>query len=209
MKLYDCTQAPNARRVRIFMVEKGLDISKVEIDIASGENLQQDFLNKNPRGVLPLLELDDGSYLDESIAICRYLEELNPEPALMGVDAKSKARIESCQRHIEFDAFLPLADVLRNSVPQFKERAIPGTCDVMAIEALVERGIQSYQRFLERLNCNLKENSYVAGNEFSVADITALCAIDFARWAKLEIPEHHEHTRNWYEKVSTRSSALA
>lgn len=209
MKLYDCTQAPNARRVRIFVAEKGLDIPKVEIDIAGGENLQADFLNKNPRGVLPLLELDDGSYLDESIAICRYLEERNPEPALMGVDAKSKARIESCQRHIEFDAILPLADILRNSVPEFKERAIPGTTGVVAIESLVERGINSYQRFLERLNNNLKENRYVAGDEFSIADITALCAIDFAKWAKLEIPFHHEHTLHWYEKVSTRSSALA
>lgn len=209
MKLYNCTQAPNARRVRIFMAEKGLDIPKVEIDIAGGENLTPDFLSKNPRGVLPLLQLDDGSYLDESIAICRYLEELYPEPALMGVDAKSKARIESCQRHIEFDAILPLADVLRNSVPQFKERAIPGTTGVIAIESLVERGINSYQRFLERLNNNLKENRYVAGDQFSIADITALCAIDFAKWAKLEIPLQHQYTLQWYEKVSTRSSVLA
>lgn len=209
MKLYDCTQAPNARRVRIFIAEKGLEIPRVEVDIAGGENLQADFLNKNPRGLLPLLELDDGSYLDESIAICRYLEELHPEPAMMGVDTKSKARIESCQRHIEFDAILPLADVLRNSVPQFKERAIAGTTGVAAIKPLVDRGINSYHRFLNRLDENLKANRYVAGTEFSVADITALCAIDFARWAQLEIPEHHKHTRQWYERVSARSSIFA
>ncbi|TWX64316.1 glutathione S-transferase [Colwellia demingiae] len=209
MKLYDCTQAPNARRVRIFIAEKGLDIPKVEVDIAGGENLQADFLNKNPRGLLPLLELDDGSYLDESVAICRYLEELHPEPALMGIDAKSKARIDSTQRHIEFDAISPLADVFRNSVLQFKERAIAGTTGVAAIEPLVDRGINSYQRFLDRLNENLKVNKYVAGPEFSIADITALCAIDFARWVKLEIPEYHTHTRQWYELVSSRPSVCA
>lgn len=209
MKLYDCTQAPNARRVRIFVAEKGLVIPRVEIDIAGGENLQADFLNKNPRGLLPLLELDDGSYLDESIAICRYLEELHPEPPMMGVDAKSKARIESCQRHIEFDAILPLADVLRNSIPQFKERAIPGTTGVTAIESLVDRGINSYHRFLNRLDENLKANRYVAGTEFSIADITALCAVDFARWAKLEIPENHKYTLQWYERVNKRASVSA
>lgn len=93
MKLYDCTSAPNTRRVRMFMAEKGIVIPRVEIDIAQGENLQSNFLSKNPRGVLPLLELDDGSYLDESVAICRYFEEIQPEPALMGHDAKSKDRI--------------------------------------------------------------------------------------------------------------------
>ncbi|RTE64539.1 glutathione S-transferase [Amphritea opalescens] len=209
MKLYDCTSAPNTRRVRMFMAEKGIDIPRIEIDIAQGENLQSDFLSKNPRGVLPLLELDDGSYLDESIAICRYLEELHPEPALMGHDAKTKAKIESCQRHIEFDALLPLADVLRNSAPTFKERALPGTSGVIAIDALVDRGIASYQRFLERLNDRLKDQPYVAGESFSIADITALCALDFAKWAKLKTPEQHTHILRWYALVNTRTSAGA
>ena len=209
MKLYDCTQAPNARRVRIFIAEKGIDIEKIEIDIAGGENLLPAFLEKNPRGVLPLLELDDGSYLDESTAICRYLEALYPAPVLMGRNAKEQALIETRQRHIEFDALLPLADILRNSVSQFKERAIPGTDGVHAIEALVERGIVSYHRFLERLNDTLKVQQYVAGDEFSVADITALCAIDFAKWTKLELPEQHEYTCRWYEMVSARPSMQA
>lgn len=209
MKLYDCTQAPNARRVRIFMAEKGIDIPKMEIDIAGGENLLPAFLEKNPRGVLPLLQLDDGTYLDESVAICRYFEETYPAPPLMGTDPKSKALIESHLRHIEFDAFLPLADVLRNSAPHFKERAIPGTQGVIAIEGLVKRGIASYQRFLKHLNNSLKTHPYVAGDEFTIADITALCAIDFATWARLEIPEQHEHTRRWYAEINARASARA
>ncbi|MCO4757130.1 MAG: glutathione S-transferase family protein [Oceanospirillaceae bacterium] len=209
MKLYDCTQAPNARRVRIFLAEKGIDIPTIEIDIAGGENLLPAFLEKNPRGVLPLLELDDGTYLDESSAICRYFEETYPTVPLMGTDAKSKALIESCLRHIEFDAFLPLADVLRNSVPHFKERAIPGTQGVLAIEGLIERGIKSYQRFLDRLNSRLEAHCYVAGDEFTIADITALCAIDFAKWARLEIPEQHEHIQRWYDEISARASAQA
>lgn len=120
-----------------------------------------------------------------------------------------KAKIESCQRHIEFDALLPLADVLRNSVPHFKERALAGTSGVIAIDALVERGITSYHRFLERLNKNLEDQPYVAGKTFSIADITALCALDFAKWAKLKTPEHHTHTLRWYAHVSARSSASA
>lgn len=191
------------------MAEKGIDIEKIEIDIAGGENLLPAFLEKNPRGVLPLLELDDGSYLDESIAICRYLEALYPNPVLMGENAKEKALIESRQRHIEFDALLPLADILRNSVPQFKERAIPGAQGVLAIDDLVGRGVESFQRFLERLNNTLQVNRYVAGDKFSVADITALCAIDFAKWAKIQIPNQHECTQRWYEKVNARPSTRA
>jgi len=209
MKLYDCTQAPNARRVRIFMAEKGIEIPRVEVDIPAGENLNSAFRSKNPRGVIPTLELDDGSCIDESVAICRYLEELHPEPPLMGSDAKSKAQVESRQRHMEFDGLLPLADILRNSVPSFADRAIPGTTGIAAIRALVPRGIESFQRFQERLNADLEKTIYIAGEQFSIADITAICVIDFAKWVKLEIPEHHENTRRWYERVSARPSISA
>lgn len=206
MKLYDCTQAPNARRVRIFMAEKGIEIPRVEVDIPAGENLKSAFRSKNPRGVIPTLELDDGSCIDESVAICRYLEELHPEPPLMGSDAKSKALVESRQRHMEFDGLLPLADILRNSVPSFADRAIPGATGIAAIRELVPRGIESFQRFQERLNDDLEKTIYIAGERFSIADITAICVFDFAKWVKLEIPEHHENTRRWYERVSARPS---
>jgi glutathione S-transferase len=206
MILYDCEHAPNGRRVNIFLAEKGIEIPKVEINIIAGENMSPEYLAKNPRGVIPLLELDDGSYLDESVAICRYFEEIQPNPPLMGTDPASKALIESRQRHVEFDGLLPLADIFRNSAPGFENRGIPGTSDVSAIEALVPRGISSFQRFLERLNATLEENRYLAGEQFSIADITALCVIDFAKLAKISVPKPHIHTIRWYDLVSRRPS---
>ena len=209
MKLYDCQQAPNGRRVRMFLAEKGIDIPTVEVNIMEGENLTPEFLAVNPRGVLPVLELDDGTCIDETVAICRYFENEVPSPALMGTDSKSKAIIESRQRHIEFDGLLPLGDVIRNSSPVFDTRALPGTSNVKAIESLVERGMNSIQRFYDRLNEMLSANTYIAGEEFTIADITALCAVDFAQLAKISIPENHANTLRWYQKVSSRSSTSA
>jgi len=210
MKLYDCTLAPNPRRVRIFLAEKGIEIEKVQVDIVKGENLRPEFLNINPRGLLPVLELDDGTRIDETIAICRYLEEIRPEPALLGSDALSKAVIESWQRHVEIDGFLAAAEAFRNDNPIFSQRAIPGVTErVDAIPALVARGRASTLRFFDRLNHRLASCSFVAGDTFSIADITALCTVDFARWAKLEVPVEHTHTRRWYETVSKRPSASA
>jgi glutathione S-transferase len=193
----------------MFLAEKSIEIPKVEIDIMGGENLESNYLEKNPRGVLPLLELDDGTYIDESVAICRYFEELHPSPPLMGTNARTKALIESRQRHMEFDGLLALADIVRNSAPGFQKRGIPGVSGVAAIEALVARGVNSFTRFLERLNTSLADSEYIAGEEFSIADITAICIIDFARWANIDIPEHDDHTRRWYDRVSSRPSATA
>lgn len=209
MKLYDCTQAPNPRRVRIFMAEKGIDIPKIEIDIVGGENLEDDFLSKNPRGVIPTLELDDGSYIDESVAICRYLEELYPEKPLFGTDAKSKAIIDSRQRHMEFDGLLPAADIFRNSAPPFADRVIPGSSGITAIAELVPRGVERFQQFLTHLNDDLGKTEYIAGDQFSIADITAFCIIDFAKWVKMEIPKDHINTIRWYELIGKRGSFSA
>jgi glutathione S-transferase len=210
MKLYDMQMAPNPRRVRIFLAEKGLDVELVEINLMEGENLSEDFLKINPRGTLPTLELDDGTYLDESVAICRYLEELHPEPRLMGTDALSKALIESCQRQVEFDGFQPLLDTFRNTFPAFAERGVPGLpAEYKAIPELAERGQRRYQLFMKTLNDRLAKQDYVAGDKFSIADITALCAIDFAKVIEIEIPEEYTHARRWYEQVSNRPSANA
>jgi glutathione S-transferase len=209
MKLFDCRNAPSARRVRIFLAEKGIELSTEEIDVVNGDNLQPSYLAKNPRGVVPLLELDDGTCIDESVAICRYFEQQQPIPSLMGSDAKSAALVESRQRHIEFDGLLPLADIFRNATPAFKHRGIPGTTEVDAIDALVPRGQQSFTRFLERLEQLLVSSEYIAGAAFSIADITALCTIDFAKLARIMIPENHPNTSQWYEKVSSRPSYSA
>ncbi len=205
MKLYDMNMAPNPRRVRIFLAEKNIDIPMMEIDLIEGENLNEDFLKINPRGTLPTLELDDGSCLDESVAICRYFEELHPEPCLMGADALSKARIEACQRHMEFDGLIPLLESFRNSFPAFSERAVPGLpAEYKAIAELAERGQRRYRLFMKTFNDRLASRDYVAGKDFSIADITAFCAIDFAKMMKIELPEEYTHARRWFEQVSAR-----
>ncbi len=210
MKLFNCQQAPSPRRVRIFLREKGLTIECVEVNILAGENLQADFLSINPRGLIPTLELDDGTRIDEVVAICRYLEEKCPSPPLMGTDAKSKAIIESRNRHIEIDGGNAVADALRNSAPAFAKRGLQGvTEETPAIPALVTRGQAGITRFYEALNNYLADNEFVAGREFSIADITALCVVDFAGWVKRPIPQEHLHTKRWYASVSARESASA
>jgi len=209
MKLYDCKMAPNPRRVRIFIAEKGLQIPAVEVSIVDGENLKPEYLKVNPRGLLPVLELDDGTRLDETQAICRYLEETHPEPNLMGRTTLERAQIESWQRHMEFDGMTAVSEVVRNSIPAFSSRGLPGvTQPVAAIPALVERGTQSVKRFYDRLEQRLKESEYVGGNRFSIADITALCVVDVAKnRINLPIPEDNKQTQRWYGAVSARTSA--
>jgi glutathione S-transferase len=209
MKLYDCKMAPNPRRVRIFIAEKGLQIPAVEVSIVDGENLKPEYLKVNPRGLLPVLELDDGTRLDETQAICRYLEETHPEPNLMGRTTLERAQIESWQRHMEFDGMTAVSEVVRNSIPAFSSRGLPGvTQPVAAIPALVERGTQSVKRFYDRLEQRLKESEYVGGNRFSIADITALCVVDVAKnRINLPIPADNKQTQRWYETVSARTSA--
>lgn len=211
MKLYDMKMAPNPRRVRIFLAEKGIsDFDRVEIDISEGENLREEFLKINPRGQIPTLVLDDGTCLDESVAICRYLEETCPEPNLMGVDPLQKAKIEAAQRHMEFDGMLALVEAFRNSAPFFAERAYPGLpAGYPAIPELAERGKKRFLVFLDALETRLSGQAYVAGDIFSIADITALCTIDFARVVKIRPTQAHVNVRRWHEAVSSRPSAAA
>ncbi len=211
MKLYDSEQAPNPRRVRIFMAEKGISCETEQLNIVLGENLSDDFLAVNPRGLLPTLVLDDGTVLDESVAICRYLEETHPEPALMGADALSKAQIEARQRHMEFDGLFSAAEAFRNAYPRFAKRGLGGNVGtVEAIPALVERGKASILRFYNRLNEDLGQSRYVADDAFTIADITALCAVDFASMAaRVPVPESCENLARWHAEVSARPSARA
>ncbi len=211
MKLYDQQFAPNPRRLRIFMAEKGIDCEVVQVNIVEGENLSNDFLNVNPRGRLPTLVLDDGTVLDESLAICRYLEEIQPNPSLFGTDALSKARVEARQRHMEFDGLMPTAEAFRNSYPGFRKRGVGGNVgEIDAIPELAERGKVMVGRFFQRLDEELSDSRFVAGDEFSVADITALCTIDFATTAaRIPFPDQCSNVKRWYDEVSNRPSAKA
>jgi len=210
MKLYDCHIAPNPRRVRIFLAEKGVEIERVELNIAEGDNLKPDFLAINPRGLLPTLVLDDGTVLDEVVAISRWIEETHPEPALMGTNARERAFIESRNRHMEIDGFMSVAEIFRNTHPSFRDRGLPGVRAVPAIPQLVDRGRAGIARFFERLNSYyLGQHPFVAGDQFSIADITALSVVDFAGWVEEKVPPHQINTLRWYEAVSTRPSATA
>lgn len=210
MKLYDMLKAPNPRRVRMFLAEKGITVDRVEVDIPSGANLTAEFIAINPRCTVPTLVLDDGTVLDESIAICRYFEELHPEPNLMGHTALEKAQIESWQRHMELDGMFSVAAVFRNVSPPFANRSMPGSAPALPqIPAMAERGIALTTHFFEQLNTRLGVTSFVAGERFTVADITAFITVEFARWIKMYPAEAHDNTKAWFAGIKSRPSALA
>ena len=209
MKLYEYTMAPNPRRVRIFLAEKGVTVETEQVDIPAGENLGADFRAINPRGLLPTLVLDDGTVIDESVAICRYFEELHPAPNLMGTDAKSKAVIESAQRHMEWDGLAAVAEAFRNSNPTFANRSISGSEGVPAVPGLVDRGRAAAERFLTALNTGLGASRFVAGDDFTIADITGFCVVDFAKWIQVRATDAHPHVQRWFAEVKARPSASA
>ena len=211
MKLYDCHMAPNPRRARIFLAEKGVEIPKVELNIMEGENLREPYLSVNPGGLIPTLELDDGTRFDEVMAICRYIEELYPTPQLLGRTPVERALVESYQRKAEFEGMIAGSEVLRNQHPNFTERSIPGGPHqaIPAIPGLVARGRQTIGRFHAWLEQLLAKSTYLTGDTYTIADITAQCAVDFHKWIEIAIPAANAHTQRWYETVAARPSAKA
>ena len=211
MKFYDCHVAPNPRRARMFIAEKGLDIPKVEIDIIGGENLKDGFLSVNPRGLLPVLELDDGTRFDETMAICKYLEDIYPEPPLLGTTPVERATVECIQRKMEFDGMIATSEAFRNNTKNenFSYRSLPGVNDIAAIDGLVTRGTKTLECFFLWLERYLENSKFLTGDRFTMADITAYCAVDFAKWVELEIPKENTNSLRWYEAVSSRPSAQA
>lgn len=210
MRFYDCTTAPSPRRVRIFLAEKGMEIPTVQIALAEREQFSPEFRAHNAYCTVPLLDLDDGTCIHESVAICRYIEESHPEPPLMGNSPKSKALVEMWNRHMEMDGFLAVVEAFRNKASGFTHRALPGPRPVEQIPALVARGTERYRHFLEDLNLRLGETEFVAGDAYSIADITALVAVDFgARALKIAPGAEQAHLRRWHEEMSSRPSASA
>jgi len=209
MKFYDCAVAPSPRRVRIFLAEKGMTLPTIQVDLRKGEQFGDAFRAVNPECTVPVLELDDGTRISDSLAICVYLERTRPEPPLMGVDAADRAIVAEWQRRAERDGFLAVAEAFRNSTPAFKTRALPGPDDYPQIPALVERGRARTQKFFKLIDARLADREFVAGDRYSIADITTLVAIDFAGWIKLAIPDDCAHLRRWHQAVAARPSAKA
>jgi glutathione S-transferase len=209
VKFYDCVTAPSPRRVRIFLAEKGMTIPTVQVDLRNGEQFNPAFRAINPDCTVPVLVLDDGTTIPDAIAICRYIEELHPDPLLMGRNTAERAVVESWQRRVERNGFYAVMDAFRNSSPGLKGRALPGPDAFEQIPALAERGRDRVQRFFTWLDARLADNEFICGADFTVADITGLVTIDFAGRAKLKPPEQMVHLRRWHTAVSARPSSKA
>ena len=203
MKLYNTRVAPNPRRVRIFLAEKGVSIDTVEVDLGKMEHKAPDYVAVNPLQRTPALELDDGTVITESIAICRYFEELHPEPPLFGTDALEKARVEMWQRRLEFGLLGTVASVFRHLHPAMAEMEVP------QVAAWGETNRPRVIEFLRFLDGELAGRDYAAGDRFSVADITGLVGLDFMKPAKLSLPDELANVRRWHERLSARPSAQA
>ncbi len=209
MKFYDCKTAPSPRRVRIFLAEKGVDLETVQIDLGKGEQFSDEFRAVNPDCTVPVLELDDGSRISEVTAICQYIEDLNPEPALFGSSPEERARVSMWNAKVEQLGLSAMMDAFRNSAKGLVDRALPGPESYVQLPELAERGRRRVSHFFERLNNQLADNTYVAGDNYSIADISAMVLVDFAGWIKIGIPDDVEHVARWYSDVSKRPSAAA
>ncbi len=191
------------------MAEKGIEIESVQIDLGSGEQFSGTYRQLNPDCVVPALELDDGSCLTEVIAICHFLESQFPERPLLGTSDEERARILMWNSKVEQQGLWAVADAFRNSAKGLKNRAATGPVAYPQIPELAERGRGRVEQFFERIDGQLAENEFIAGDRFSIADISAMVVVDFSAWIKLALPESASNTRRWHESVAARPSASA
>ena len=210
LKLYQSGSSPNSRRVRIFIAEKGLTVPTVTVDLGKGEQHGDAYRAINPRRVVPTLVLEDGTAIGEVPAIQRYLEDAFPDHPLFGIDAADKALVTMWERRVEQEGFASVMEAIRNVLPGLQGRAIAGPHDYEQIPALVERSKKRVANFYADLEARLSEVGFVAGERYSVADITALVTVDFATKAiDMPVPEGNVATKRWYAEVSGRASAGA
>jgi glutathione S-transferase len=202
MKIFESHTAPNPRRVRIFLAEKGVQVPYEEIDIVQAVNRGEDFRKKNPLGTIPVLELDNGTCIAESVAICRYFEELEPQPPLFGVGPEGRALVEMWNRRMEFNILQPIADAFRQRHDFFKGR-IRQSSEYAQVQRL------NAEDALAWLDRELITRRFIAGDGFSIADITALVAIDFGRVSKITIKPDQANLARWHTEVAARPSAKA
>jgi glutathione S-transferase len=204
MKIYyDAARAPNPRRVKIFLAEKGITVPVETVDMGAMAHKGEAFKSVNPMQRLPALELDDGTVLTESIAICRYFESLHPQPPLFGRDPKEQALVEMWQRRVEFHFLTAVSNVFRHSHPAMAALETP------QVPAFGEANKPKAMEFLEFMNGELGKRQFVAGKDYTVADITFLVSVDFMKPVKLPIPDSLTHVKRWHAEVSARPSSKA
>ena len=210
LTLYQSNASPNSRRVRVYLAERGICVSMVPVDLAAKEQFSAAYSAINPRHMVPTLRLADGTAIGEVPAIWRYLEEVYPDHKLLGDTPKEKALTTMWERRVELEGFAPVMEAVRNAAAGLQGRAIAGPHGYEQIPALVERGKQRVADFYADLDEHLAKNPFVAGERFSVADITAVVTIDFATKAlSLPIPEERQAVRRWYGEVAARPSMAA
>ena len=206
LTLYDCATAPSPRRARILLAEKGVAHDTVQVDLRSGEHLGAAYRAVNPQCTVPALRTDDGLLLTDNAAISAWLEARFPQPSLLGSTPQEKAAIASWNWRMEFDGLLAVAEALRNSAPAMANRALPGPIDYAQIPALAQRGLARTQQFFGMLNEQLAGREFIAADHFSIADITAVVTVDFARVVKIRPDERHPHLQRWRAAMSQRPS---
>ncbi len=204
--LYDCATAPSPRRARILLAEKGVVHETVEVDLRHGEQLGDAYRKVNPQCTVPALRTDEGLLLTDNAAITAYLEARFPQPTLLGSTPQDKAEIASWNWRIEFEGLLAIAEALRNSAPAMANRALPGPVDYPQIPELAQRGLARVQQFFVTLNERLSGRDFIAADRFSIADITAVVAVDFARVVKVKPGEQHPHLQRWRSAMAQRPS---
>jgi glutathione S-transferase len=206
--LYDCASAPSPRRARILLAEKGVAHETVAVDLKRGEQLSETYRRVNPLCTVPALRTDEGLVLGDNAAIAAWLEARFPQPPLLGVTPEQKAEIASWNWRIEFEGLLAIAEALRNGSPAMANRALPGPVDYPQIPELAARGLARAQQFFITLDQRLDGRDFIAGDGFSVADITAVVAVDFARVVKLRPDERHPHLQRWRTAMALRPSIV-
>lgn len=209
MKLYDFKAAPNPRRVRMFLAEKGVAVPVQQVDLMAREQHGDAYRAVNPWCTVPVLELDDGTHIREAMTICRYIEAVHPEPALLGATPVEQAAIGAWEHKFEVDGLIAVGEILRNSVDAFAGRALPGPVSHEQIPALADRGRRRVAHLMDLLNERLGESEHVAGPGFSVADVTAFVMVEFAARIEKGVADGHPAVERWREAVGARPSAQA
>jgi len=204
--LYDCSTAPSPRRARILLAEKGVAHETVQVDLRNGEQLSDAYRRINPLCTVPTLRTEAGLVLTDNAAITAYLEARYPEPLLLGVTPEERAEIAGWNWRVEFEGLMAIVEALRNSTPAMAKRALPGPVDYAQIPELAQRGLARLQQFFITLNDRLAGRDFVATDRFSIADITAVVAVDFARVVKLKPDERHPQLQRWRAIMAKRAS---
>jgi len=204
MTFYDCSTAPSPRRARILLAEKGVEHETIQVDLRNGEQLSEACRRINPLCTVPALRTENGLILTDNAAITAFLEARYPEPALLGVTPEEKAEIASWNWRIEFEGLLAIAEAMRNSSPALQQRALPGPVNYPQIPELAARGLARVQQFFITLNAHLAERNFIAAGRYSIADITAVVAVDFARVVKIKPDEQYPHLQRWRAAMAER-----